>query len=588
MRRALRVAGRVAIADAVETLMTLWLMFAVMTAAAMFAVIWPLTSRAGAPRSGSDIAVYRDQLEELERDLAGGIIREREAQAARIEISRRLLAASDAAQALPADSDSPAPRRPAAVLAAALALPLVAAGLYGWVGSPELAFEQSAQNDSRAPDESVESLVARAEAHLARNPDDGQGWEILAPVYVRLDRYADAVSAWENVLRILGENAARNANLGEALTMEANGVVTADAKAAFLRALTLDGTSVSARYYLGLAAEQDGERDKAAGMWRDLLAEAPPGAFWIGGVREALARVEGGASSSPRPASQTSAAAARPPEQDAMIHSMVDRLAARLKQDGSDVDGWVRLVRSYKVLGDAEKARAAMADARQALAGDPGGLGRLNAALKELDSSSTASLAPAPRPATPQMSPPGGPLPSAQDGMIQSMVDRLAARLKQDGSDVDGWVRLVRSYNVLGDAEKARAAVADARRALAGDPDRLKKFEGGLQELAATNVGTAAEPAAALNAAQVPLTAGAPPAHDQGAMIQGMVQRLAERLKTSGSDPEGWLMLVRSYEVLGDKDKAAAAVHDARDALAGDRGKLEQFNAALGKNQRQP
>jgi cytochrome c-type biogenesis protein CcmH len=568
--------------------MFLWLIFAAMTAAAMFAVIWPLARHRDAARSGSDIAVYRDQLEELERDLAGGIIRESEAQAARVEISRRLLAASDAAQALPTASGSAAARRP--IVAAALALPLLAGGLYGWLGSPGLGLEfQSAQHDSRAPDQSVENLVVQAEAYLARHPEDGHGWEVLAPVFLRLDRYADAVTAWENVLRILGENAARDADLGEALTMEANGVVTAAAKAAFLRASSLDATSVSARYYLGLAAEQDGERDRAATMWRDLLAEAPPGAFWIGRVREALVRVETGAASPAGPAAaQMPAAAARPPEQEAMIHGMVDRLAARLKQDGSDVDGWVRLVRSYRVLGDAEKVRGAMADARQALAGDPGNLERLNTAFKELESANPASPAPVPGLAAAQMPAPARPLPSGQAAMIQSMVDRLAARLEQNGSDVEGWVRLVRSYTVLGDVEKARAATNDARRALAGDPDRLKKLETGLQEIAQGNAGSSAELAAAPGAGQLNASGPAPAAHEQGAMNQDMVQRLAERLKVSGSGPEGWLMLVRSYRALGENDKATTAIEGARQALAGDRDKLEQFNTALTKLQNPP
>jgi cytochrome c-type biogenesis protein CcmH len=289
-------------------------------------------------------------------------------------------------------------------------------------------------------------------------------------------------------LRILGESAARDANLGEALTMEANGVVTSDAKAAFSRALTLDDTSVSARYYLGLAAEQDGDRDAAAKMWRDLIAQAPAGAFWIGGVREALARVEGNSNM------PMSAGAARLP--------------------------------------------------------------------------AVASIPPGP-----------------QGAMISGMVDRLAARLRQDGSDVDGWVRLIRSYQVLGDPEKMAAATADARQALAGGPDKLRKLAAALQELAVSNGGSP-ERGAVADVTEAAGAGAAPPAHEAGAMVQGMVQRLADRLKTSGSDPEGWLMLVRSYETLGDKDKAAAAVHDARDALAGDRDKLEQFNAALGKIQR--
>ena len=434
--------------------MTLGLILALMTAAAVFAVIWPLARHAGAARSGSDIAVYRDQLDEVERDLTAGLIGKTEAQAARVEISRRLLAAAaataatDAAQATPpaADATSAAWRRRAAAVASLLALPIVAGGLYLRLGSPELASEPAwAQSNVASAQQSVESLIAQAEEHLKRNPEDGRGWEVLAPVYMRLGRYSDSVTAWRNALRLLGESAEREANLGEALTAEANGVVTADAKAAFVQAVTLDETLVSARYYLGLAAEQDGQREKAATIWRDLIAQAPAGAPWVGDVRNALARVEartapaswwqvsdvrnalGRVESTPIPtpppppppdptAAQMAAAANQPPEQqDAMIQGMVDRLAARLKQDGSDVDGWVRLVRSYNVLGQPEKARAAAADARQALAGDPGKLQQFNAALKEFEAGNAAAAAPAPSPSAAQTAPAGAP-PDHQQG----------------------------------------------------------------------------------------------------------------------------------------------------------------------------
>ncbi len=563
--------------------MTLGLILAVMTAAAIFAVIWPLARHGGPVRSGSDIAVYRDQLDEVERDLAAGLIGKTEAEAARVEISRRLLGAADAAQAAPPAATAAAWRRRAVAVASLLVLPIGAGGLYLRLGSPELASAQPVALRNIAPDEqSVETLLAQAEAHLTRNPEDGRGWELLAPVYMRLDRYSESVTAWRNALQLLGESAERQSNLGEALTAEANGVVTTDAKAAFVRAVALDDTIVGARYYLGLAAEQDGQREKAAKIWRDLIAEAPAGAFWVSNVRDALARVES-PSTAPPPvpaAAQMTAAADQPPEQEAAtIHGMVDRLAARLKQDGSDLDGWVRLVRSYKVLGEAEKARAAAADAQQALAGDPGKLQQLNAALKDLDADHAAAPAPAPRPSVAQMPAAADQPPEQEAAMIHGMVDRLAARLKQDGSDLDGWVRLVRSYKVLGEAEKARAAAADAQQALAGDPGKLQQLNAALKDLDADH---AAAPALTPRpgAAQMPAT-GAPPDHQQGATIQSMVERLAERLKISGSDPEGWLMLARSYMTLGEKDKATAAISDARHALAADPDKLEQFNSAL-------
>jgi len=285
--------------------MILWLILAAMTATAMFAVIWPLARQVRTPRSGSDIEVYRDQLEEIERDVAAGLICKVDAQAARVEISRRMLAAADAAQ--PAVNRTLAAwwRRAVAVVSL-LVLPAIAGGLYLRLGSPELVSENSvAQRNVEAAKQSVESLVAQAEAQLQRNPEDGRGWEVLAPVYMRLDRYSDSVTAWSHALQLLGESAEREANLGEALTAEANGVVTTDAKAAFVRAVTLDETVVSAQYYLGLAAEQDGQREKAAKIWRDLIAQAPAGATWVSAVRNALVRVESKSTTPPGCPSRT-------------------------------------------------------------------------------------------------------------------------------------------------------------------------------------------------------------------------------------------------------------------------------------------
>ena len=215
---------------------------------------------------------------------------------------------------------------------------------------------------------------------------DGRSWR---PVYMQLGRYADSANAWRNVLLLLGENAERQAHLGEALFAEANGVVTDEANHAWTRAVALDKRMISARYYLGIAAEQDGNREKAIEIWRELIAEAPADGHWVSDVRAAIARVEAApATSSPGPTiAQAAAAAKLPPDQQfTMIRGMVDGLAARLKQDGSDLEGWVKLVRSYKILGEADQAKAAIRDAQQAFAGDPARREKLDLALKELES----------------------------------------------------------------------------------------------------------------------------------------------------------------------------------------------------------
>ncbi|KYG25017.1 cytochrome C biogenesis protein [Bradyrhizobium sp. AT1] len=363
--------------------MTLWFVFALMTVAAIFAVLLPLGRNGRAQAQGSEVAVYKDQLAEVDRDLAAGLIPAPDAEAARVEISRRLLAAA-ASEAALAPTSNLKWRRAAAVLALA-GLPLVAIAIYMPLGSPKLQDFPLAQRE-RAPGkaQSLENLVEQVQQHLEKNPTDGRGWNVLAPVLQRLGRFDDAVRAYRNSLTYNGESAERRADLGEALSAAAGGVVTAEAKTEFERAHALDADDPKANYFLGLAAEQDGRKDDAANIWRALLAKAPADAPWRTLVQTSLVRVAGG--TMPALSDETIAASKDMAEGDrnAMVRGMVDRLATRLKQNGDDVDGWLRLVRAYLVMGDRDKAAGASADARQAVASDAERLRQLNEGLKTL------------------------------------------------------------------------------------------------------------------------------------------------------------------------------------------------------------
>ncbi len=363
--------------------MALWFLFALMTAAAIFAVLWPLGHRAAPKGDGSETAVYKDQLAEIDRDVAAGLIGPSEAEAARLEISRRLLAAADNQRDPPVASNTKW-RRAAAVIAL-VGLPTVAVAFYLPLGSPRLGDFPLAER-VRTPDaaEPLDNLVVQVQQHLEKNPTDGRGWTVLAPVLARLGRFDEAVRAYHNSITYAGDDAGRRADLGEALTGAAGGVVTAEAKAEFERAVVLNADEVKATYFLGLAAEQDGRHPEAASIWRAMLEKAPPNAPWRPLVRAALARVDG--STAPALSGETMAAANGMTEGDrsAMIHSMVERLASRLKQNGDDVEGWLRLVRAYMVMGDRDKAMSALSDARQAVANDAERLRQLNEGLKNL------------------------------------------------------------------------------------------------------------------------------------------------------------------------------------------------------------
>jgi cytochrome c-type biogenesis protein CcmH len=365
--------------------MTLWFLFALMTALAIFAVLWPLARRKAAPRSGSDLAVYRDQLEEIQRDRAAGQIGDVEAEAAKVEVSRRLIGAADAQAAMPA-ALSPATatwhRRMVAVMALVV-MPLGVGGLYLKVGSPDLPGQPLLARAADVPNQSIDRLVLQVEAHLEANPEDARGWEVIAPVYLRLGRFDDAVKARRNLLRLTGESAERQADLGEALVGTANGVVTAEARAAFERAVVLDAQDVKGRYFLGLAAAQDGHRADAVSIWRAMVESAPKDAPWLGFVRQELARLDGGPGG-PGPEDLAAAADMGPEQRMTMIRGMVEKLSDRLHHDGTDLEGWLRLVRSYMVLGEREKARAAAGEARHALASDPEKLRRIDELVRGL------------------------------------------------------------------------------------------------------------------------------------------------------------------------------------------------------------
>lgn len=271
--------------------MLFWFLIALMTGAAVFAALWPLGARRmAAVPANADLLVYRDQLAELDHDRARGLLAEPEAEAARVEIARRLI---DAAKKNVGETSAGSPmRRRLAGLAALIAVPAVALPFYLSLGSPYLS-EVTPQPAATAVSDQVAMLLARIEKHLAEHPDDGKGWEVVAPVYMRLDRTEDAVKARANALRLLGETAERQADLGEALVADARGVVTAAARKAFARADELEAGQPKARFFLGLAAQQDGRKDDAEKIWRELLAGAPQDAPYLSAVREALEQLRG-------------------------------------------------------------------------------------------------------------------------------------------------------------------------------------------------------------------------------------------------------------------------------------------------------
>lgn len=349
---------------------------ALLTAAASLAVLVPLGRGRPRPPAGShEDEIYRDQLAELERDAARGLIGVAEAREARAEIGRRLLA-SAADESSP--TAAPAMRWARAVAAAAvLVVPLVAWGLYGVLGSPALPGQPlAARLANCGSNSSIEELVGCAETHLSRNPGDGRGWDVLAPIYMRMQRFPEAVTAYEHAVRLLGETPDRLAGLAEAMAGAAGGVVTPEAAASLHKAVAIDPGHARSRFMLALADAQAGRADEARRGWATLLADLPPDTAWRVPVSDAISELDASLSgteqaSGPSRADIDAAASLSADDRSAMIESMVAGLDERLRQDPGDGEGWLRLVRSYVVLERRDDARAALDRGLAAL--DPNG-----------------------------------------------------------------------------------------------------------------------------------------------------------------------------------------------------------------------
>ncbi|KLK92705.1 hypothetical protein AA309_13635 [Microvirga vignae] len=361
--------------------MVIWIILLLMTAAAVMAVLWPLSRHRAlaAQQVDPDTQFYREQISEIERDRERGVLLPSEAEAAKAEAGRRLLRATGAtaADAFAAVGEPALRRRRAASTLALSVIPIIALALYGAYGSPHLLThppEQQAQASGDKMD--LMAAVSQIEAHLAQNPQDGRGWEVVAPVYIRMGRIDDAVKAYESAVRYLGASADRLANYGEVMVLAKDGLVSSEAQKVFEQAVQLNKASPKARYYLAVAAEQDGQIEKAKQAYGELLSSSPEGAPWGDVVRQRLASLGG---------EQPVAGQEDAPQIGAAdIARMVSGLAERLETQGGSPEEWARLIRSYAVLGQRDKAVAAAERARQALAQNDAGLKTIDAMAREL------------------------------------------------------------------------------------------------------------------------------------------------------------------------------------------------------------
>jgi cytochrome c-type biogenesis protein CcmH len=440
-----------------------------------------MVSRKGETEGTPEVDIYKDQLAEIERDVARGLLTDDQAAGARTEVSRRLLAAdaraADArakiAEATPAKALKPSRKLATALM---VAVPLLAMGIYLRLGQPDLPGQPAGGRTDQAGGVQAQAVLKTLQARVTENPKDLEAWKALATTQGMTGQNDKAAASWAKAVALSPDDAKLQASRAEALVLSADGVVGPEAKEALAKALALDPKEPRARYYDGLAVRQAGDLKGAITRWSALLAESPADAPWVPFLRGQLGETatEAGmdpAAVTPQPLPPANPAPAVNPtpavpnagapgptaddmaaastmssgDRNALIQGMVQRLADRLKTQPEDAEGWSRLARAYRVLGQNDKAAEAEANAQRY-----GGAGA------------------APSAVPPGMPDPASMTPEQKAATVKSLLAQFQAAAEKEPGKPEGWVRLAQAYEATGDVAKTREAWA---KAVAAAPD---------------------------------------------------------------------------------------------------------------------
>lgn len=459
--------------------MSFWIVAVAMAVAAVAALALPLFRNrvGGADPAEFDLEVYHDQIAELERDCERGVLTQAEMKAARTEIARRILAADARLKAQAGDQSAndggQARTMGVTVLAVALAVmvPLGALFLYlevGQPGSPDMPLSTRTDLAAGSQNDGLNRMVAELERAAEADPGNADTWMNLGLAYKRMQRFGESAEALRKAFALRPATPMLNSEYGESLLLAAQGTVTPEARAAFEAVLAEEPDDIRARHYLALADYQAGRTQAALDRWAALIAISPADAPWIEVISEHLTQAAedlgldvadvmpdplpptagGGLTAEQREEMQ----AMSPEEREATVRSMVEGLETRLAENPMDMEGWVRLIRTYNVMDDRDAAQAALDRALEVFAAAPFPKQRLASLGQELGLNAPATVG---------------------EADIAGMVERLAARLEQEPDDLEGWQMLARSYMVMGEREKARDAMANAARLAPDDPGVL-------------------------------------------------------------------------------------------------------------------
>lgn len=490
--------------------MGFWIIVAMSAIGIVLILGYALVSPGGdAARSTAefDVDVYRDQLRELERDVARGTITAEEAERARVEVSRRLLAADKAASEGRAERSAPLGLN---IAVFALVAALVAGGglwLYADLGTPgyaDMPLEErktlaDAARETRPSQAEVEAerpewagpsddlpadyveLVEQLRQALARRPDDLQGLTLLAQHEAQLGNFRAAYAAQARLVELLGDEAndVFHVELAEMMILAAGGYVSPEAEASLEDAFRINPTNEAARYYLGLLYAQTGRPDLAFGLWKRLYENSPVDAPWMGPIAAQIGDLAAMAGVNYRPperedaplrgpsaADMEAAADMSPEDRAAMIDGMVNRLMERLAEQGGTAPEWAQLLRALGVQGDLDRAAAIWGEAQTRFAAYPEDLAVIQAAARDAGVEDAA--------ATPREDMGAAPGETEEAGPVTDLTARLRAAVETGTASPADWARLIELLAVQGEDAQAAALWADAEASFAQDAEALE------------------------------------------------------------------------------------------------------------------
>jgi len=382
---------------------------------------------AGDPAAAYDLQIYRDQLREIDKDLARGVLTEDEAERTRTEVSRRIL---EADRALQTGGEGAHAARPQRLVLLTLTAVVIACtfGLYLVIGAPgypdlpietriSLIEQQRAERPSQAeaeamtpqqtredPDPRRAELVQELRETMAEHPDEPEGLRLLAFEESRIGNFAAARDAQAHLIEVLGDAATAEhvLTLAEINYMAAGGYISPETEALLNRVVSMDAGNLAARYYIGLMYAQQGRPDLGYPIWRNVLAESAPGDPWLRPIRDQIEIVAAMAGDDisleelPQPPVEApfagpsledmeAAEDMAPEDRQAMIEGMVASLSERLANEGGTAEEWARLIRAYIVLGQPERARPVYEEALSAFANSDAALEIIRAAGETLE-----------------------------------------------------------------------------------------------------------------------------------------------------------------------------------------------------------